>query len=203
VLGGHGGDSPAPLTPAAGTHSLAATRQATAVAPSASAKTSYAVDPCLVGNWKDAGDVLNNTIHGQRAQFTGKGGGIEVSADGGVTEQFGPETLTATIDGNVWTEVLGGSAAMHATTSHGQMVLSDIAVSPDATQAVRERRLRQHRPDVGVDHPHALHLLAVHTAAVLVRRHLGIRPRDLTSRASVRQARDASAGGRTTPLQER
>jgi hypothetical protein len=138
VLGGHGGDSPAPLTPAAGTHSLAATRQATAVAPSASAKTSYAVDPCLVGNWKDAGDVLNNTIHGQRAQFTGKGGGIEVSADGGVTEQFGPETLTATIDGNVWTEVLGGSAAMHATTSHGQMVLSDIAVSPDATYKLYE-----------------------------------------------------------------
>ncbi|MCW2891761.1 MAG: hypothetical protein JWO75_1250 [Actinomycetia bacterium] len=91
-----------------------------------------------MGNWKDAGDVLNNTIHGQRAQFTGKGGGIEVSADGGVTEQFGPETLTATIDGNVWTEVLGGSAAMHATTSHGQMVLSDIAVSPDATYKLYE-----------------------------------------------------------------
>ena len=119
-------------------HSLAATRQATAVVPSASAKTSYAVDSCLVGNWKDAGDVLNNTIHGQRAQFTGKGGGIEVSADGSVTEQFGPETLTATIDGNVWTEVLGGSAAMHATTSHGQMVFSDIAVSPDATYKLYE-----------------------------------------------------------------
>ena len=138
VLGSHGGGSPAPLTPTAGTHSLAATRRSTAVAPSASAKTSYAVDSCLVGNWKDAGDVLDNTIHGQRAQFTGKGGGIEVSADGGATEQFGPETLTATIDGNVWTEVLGGSAAMHATTSHGQLVLSDIAASPDATYKLYE-----------------------------------------------------------------
>jgi hypothetical protein len=91
-----------------------------------------------VGSWKDAGDVLHNKIDGQQALFTGKGGGIEVSADGGVTQQFGPETLTATIDGNVWTEVLGGSAAMHATTGNGEMVFSDVADSPDATYKLYE-----------------------------------------------------------------
>jgi protein kinase-like protein len=136
ALGGHGGNSPG--SPTAGSRSLAATRQATAAAPSPTAKTSYAVDSCLVGNWKDAGDVLHNKIQGQQALFTGKGGGIEVSADGGVTQQFGPETLTATIDGNVWTEVLGGSAAMHATTSNGEMVFSDVADSPDAAYKLYE-----------------------------------------------------------------
>jgi hypothetical protein len=138
VLGGHGGNSPAAGSPTAGGHSLAATQQATAASPSPAAKTSYAVDSCLVGNWKDAGDVLHNKIQGQQALFTGNGGGIEVSADGGVTQQFGPETLTATIDGNVWTEVLGGSAAMHATTSNGEMVFSDVADSPDAAYKLYE-----------------------------------------------------------------
>ena len=69
-----------------------------------------------MGNWKDAGDVLDNTIDGQSGQFTGTGGGMEVNGNGGVTQQLGPETLTATIAGNVWTETLGGSTTMHATT---------------------------------------------------------------------------------------
>ena len=39
---------------------------------------------------------------------------MKFNADGSVTQQFGPETLTATIDGNVWTEVLGGSETLGA-----------------------------------------------------------------------------------------
>jgi hypothetical protein len=133
ALGGHGsqgGNPPAPVQPTSATHSLAATRQPTVNSPTV--KTSYAVDSCLVGNWKDAGDVLTNTIQGQSAQFTGKGGGLQVRPDGSVAQQFGPETLTGTIDGNVWTERLGGSATMHAKTGGGKVTFSNIAVSPDA-----------------------------------------------------------------------
>jgi hypothetical protein len=149
--GGHSGNSAAPGTPVV-SHSPAAARSvapttspagpkkaaAPAATPSASPKRPYAVDSCLVGNWKDAGDVLDNTIDGQTGQFTGTGGGMEVTADGSGTEQFGPETLTATIAGNVWTEVLGGSATMHVTTRDGDMVFSDVAASPDASYKLYE-----------------------------------------------------------------
>ncbi|HEY6493744.1 MAG TPA: hypothetical protein VIZ43_10745, partial [Trebonia sp.] len=97
-----------------------------------------AVDSCLVGTWKDAGDTLDNTIDGQPGRFTGAGGGMEVSANGSVTEQFGPETLTATINGNVWTEVLGGSATMHATTQGGDITFHDVAASPSAAYTLYE-----------------------------------------------------------------
>jgi len=123
--------------PAAGTRSASAKnakQPSTAAASSpASRKRSYAVDSCLVGNWKDAGDVLVNTLNdGQSGQFTGTGGGMEVNAGGGVTQQLGPETLTATIEGNVWAEVLGGSVSMHATTRNGDIIYSDVSASPDA-----------------------------------------------------------------------
>ncbi|HEX6518536.1 MAG TPA: protein kinase [Streptosporangiaceae bacterium] len=163
TLGGHNGNSAAPGTPnathslaaaqrPASTASSASTRRPSATAatrsasakitkrpsvpaasPSATRKRSYAVDSCLVGDWKDAGDVLDNTIDGQSGQFTGTGGGMEVNAGGGVTQQLGPETLTATITGNVWTEVLRGSATMHATTRGGDIIFSDVNASPDAS----------------------------------------------------------------------
>ena len=76
--------------------------------------------------------MLTNTIQGQTTQFTGKGGGLQIAPNGGVTQQFGPETLTGTIDGDVWTEVLGGTAAMHAKTGGGKITFSNIDVSADA-----------------------------------------------------------------------
>jgi hypothetical protein len=163
ALGGHGGKPGAPGTASTAIHSVAAARTAAPLrtaaprrtgaprrtaasptptaaspTPSASATRSYAVDACLVGNWKDAGDVLDNTIRGQSGQFTGTGGAMEVSADGSVTQQLGPETLTATIAGNTWTEVLTGSITFHLTTRHGDMIFSDIAASPDAVYKLYE-----------------------------------------------------------------
>jgi hypothetical protein len=152
ALGGHGGNPAARDTPSTAAHSPAAARAAVspahsasakkttaaAAVPSASAKKHYALNSCLVGTWKDAGDVLDNTIDGQPGQFTGKGGAMRFNADGSVMQQFGPETLTATIDGNVWTEVLGGSVTMHATTRDGRLVFSDVAVSPDASYRLYE-----------------------------------------------------------------
>jgi serine/threonine protein kinase len=104
-----------------------------AAAASASPSISYAVDSCIVGTWKDAGDVLDNTIDGDPMQFTGAGGGLVVHADGSATQQQGPETLTATDSaGNTWAEVLGGSVAYHIATSRGVMRFSDVNAAPDA-----------------------------------------------------------------------
>jgi hypothetical protein len=55
-----------------------------------------------------------------------------------IKRPLGPETLTATIGGNVWTEVLGGSVTMHAATRHGDIVFSDVATSPDASYKLYE-----------------------------------------------------------------
>ena len=148
---------------------------AAAVAPSAGAKKSYAVDSCLVGTWKDAGDVLDNTIEGQPSQFTGKGGNLAVNTDGRITQQFGPETLTATIDGNVWTEVLRGSATMRATTQPWPLgIQPHRRLAGRRLQAVRERHLQRLRPDGAVVRPLPLYLLVRHVADVLVRRHVDI-----------------------------
>ena len=193
ALGHHGGTPSPPVTPTV-THSLAATRQPTAGAPTPSAKTSYAVDSCVVGRWKDAGDVLTNTIQGQATQFTGKGGGLQIAANGGVTQQFGPETLTGTIDGDVWTEVLGGTAAMHAKTGGGKITFSGIDVSADAGYKLYRNGVYDSAgPDVGVDHPHALHLHADHPPPRLVRRLLGLRPGELAQGSPI-TARSISPG---------
>jgi len=147
ALGGLRGHPAAPRAPSSALHSLAATRRAAAFAspsrtatPSgaASATKHYAIDACLVGNWKDAGDVLVNTIDGQQGHFTGRGGGMRVNADGDVAQQLGPETLTATIDGNTWTEVLSGSVTMRAATRHGDLVFSNVFASPDASYKLYE-----------------------------------------------------------------
>jgi hypothetical protein len=130
-LSSHGANSSGPPAPAAA-RSPAAARTTAPTARPAAKQQADAVDSCLVGTWKDVGDALDNTIEGQPGRFTGAGGGMRVSADGSVTEQLGPETLTATIGGNVWTEVLGGSVTMHATTRDGDIVFSDVAASPDA-----------------------------------------------------------------------
>jgi len=50
----------------------------------------------------------------------------------------------------VWTEVLSGSATMHATTSHGEMVFSDIAASPDAGYKLYENGIYQNAGPMSV-----------------------------------------------------
>ena len=146
ALVGHGGNSAGPGTPTTAGRSLAAARttapatpSAATITASASAKTSYAVDSCVVGNWKNATDELDNTqYNGNIVRFTGQSGGLQIGPDGHVKQEFGPETLTATADGNVWTEVVIGSATSHMTTSHGEMVKSDIVASPDASYKLYE-----------------------------------------------------------------
>jgi serine/threonine protein kinase len=128
VFSSHGGNPPAPGP--SGSHPVAA---GTGSPASPSAGTSYAVDSCVVGQWTDAGDVLTNTIDEQQAKFTGKGGSLAIKPDGSVAQQFGPETLSSTVDNYVWTEVLAGSGTMSAATGNGKITFSNIELAPDAT----------------------------------------------------------------------
>jgi serine/threonine protein kinase len=144
VLGNQHANPGAPATASTPARSLAAVlktgaprashRPALTTIPSPSPRISYAVDRCIVGTWKDAGDVLHNTIYGDPMQFTGAGGGLVVNANGSATQQQGPETLTATdSSGNTWAEVLGGSVAYHVTTSKGGVMrFSDVHAGSDA-----------------------------------------------------------------------
>jgi type II secretory pathway pseudopilin PulG len=161
TLPGHGGSPQASETQSAASHPAAAVQQTTAgrrsasthatspsarpkasavAAPATSPKVSYAVDQCIVGSWKDAGDVLVNTENdGEKVSFTGTGGSMVVHADGSATQQLGPETLTGTDSaGNVWSEVITGSATMRLTTSGGEIQYSDISVSSDAMYKLYE-----------------------------------------------------------------
>ena len=162
TLPGHGGSPQASETKSAASRPAAVVQQTTAGrrsasthatspsarpkasaavdAPATSPKVSYAVDQCIVGSWKDAGDVLVNTENdGEKVSFTGTGGSMVVHADGSATQQLGPETLTGTDSaGNVWSEVITGSATMRLTTSGGEIQYSDISASSDAMYKLYE-----------------------------------------------------------------
>jgi hypothetical protein len=150
LLALHGrGNSPGP------NHSLAAvgTKTATASAhkspgaslrsktsPSPKPNPTPAVDACLVGTWTVVADDLLNNINNAQVQFTftGHGGYITFRADGSGFEEFAPETLTAVINGNTWTDVFQGSVTMHVDTRGGDMLFSDVLPSKNALQTLYE-----------------------------------------------------------------
>jgi hypothetical protein len=100
--------------------------------PSKSAPRQLAVDACLVGTWIDTADNAISKIYSNQAELTGHGGYLIVRADGSGVWAFGPETMSATVNGNYWTEVLRGSATMHVTT-RGAMYFSNVVDSKNAT----------------------------------------------------------------------
>jgi serine/threonine protein kinase len=145
TLPGHGGNPQAAETQSGTSHPAAVVWQTTLGRRSASThatspNVSYAVDRCIVGSWKDAGDVLVNTENdGEKVTFTGTGGSMVVHADGSATQQLGPETLTGTDSaGNVWSEVITGSATFRLTTSGGKIQFSHISLMPDAVYKLYE-----------------------------------------------------------------
>jgi hypothetical protein len=101
--------------------------------PSKPAPRQLAVDACLVGTWTNTADNAIGKIYANQAELTGHGGYMIVRANGSGVWAFGPETLSATVNGNYWTEVLRGSATMYVTTSGGAMYFSNIAESKNAT----------------------------------------------------------------------
>jgi len=96
--------------------------------PSPSPSPSPAIDPCLVGSWKGVSDNVNNTIDSNTVTFTGPGPASTVfTADGTNTSNFGSgEVLTATVDGDHWTETLKGTSTQHVETRDGTMLSSNV-----------------------------------------------------------------------------
>jgi molecular chaperone DnaK len=121
-----------PATSAPPTSALAATSATTtgAAASTGPASPSLAagLDSCVVGTWKGVHQSVTNHVGLEPATFTGPGPASAVlRPDGTGTIDFGAngETLTATVNGNVWTEVVTGSATFTYQTSNGSLLFSD------------------------------------------------------------------------------
>lgn len=115
---------PSPKTP---------TPKASKPKASKSASRQLAVDACLVGTWINTADNPLVKINNIQVDLTGHGGYVTVRANGSGVWAFGPETASATVNGNYWTFVLQGSATMHVTTLGGAMYFSNVADSKNAT----------------------------------------------------------------------
>jgi Protein kinase domain len=158
ALRGHGGNPSAPSNTLAAVATDQTTGSASGSAgqgpsrfsarPAASASASAraiakprpAVDACLVGTWIVVDSDLLNTINGSPVQFTGGRSGdyMIVQADGNGYENFSGEVLSATINGNSWTDVFAGSVTMHVDTDGGSMYFSDVVPSANASQTLYE-----------------------------------------------------------------
>jgi molecular chaperone DnaK len=99
---------------------------ATSTGPSPSLASG--LDSCVVGTWKGVHQTATNHVGLEPATFTGPGPASAIlRPDGTGTIDFGAngETLTATVNGNVWTEVVTGSATFTYQTSNGSLLFSD------------------------------------------------------------------------------
>jgi hypothetical protein len=144
ALHAHGGNTAVPpRSTGTSTSSLAALgvrtqKPSSHPSPRPRPKPTPALDPCLVGTWTDVADDLDNTIDSRLVQFTGHGGYMIVRADGSGMMAFGPETMSATDNGNKWTDVFEGSATMHVDTSGGTILYSDVVPSKNAGYTLYE-----------------------------------------------------------------
>jgi hypothetical protein len=133
VLGNHGGNIPlAKQSLAAAPGQSTTLRQQAAPPPSASPSPTTALDSCLVGNWKASAVDLLNTINGAPVQFTGGGTRLTVRPDGSAVSDWPGVVLTATVNGDSWTDVLRGTATMHLETYGGSMLVSGVTPSKNA-----------------------------------------------------------------------
>jgi hypothetical protein len=85
-----------------------------------------AIDPCLIGTWHDNLFQLTNTIDGNPVQFTGRGAlGTETfRADGTyISTSSGNTPITATVNGNQWSETFTGTVTEHVKTRNGTLVV--------------------------------------------------------------------------------
>jgi molecular chaperone DnaK len=117
----------APPTSAPAATSAATTSAAASTGP-ASPSLASGLDSCVVGTWKGVSQIVTNHIGLEPAEFTGPGpASFILRPDGTGTADFGPngETLTATVNGVVWTEVVTGGATFTYQTSNGSLLFSD------------------------------------------------------------------------------
>jgi hypothetical protein len=117
----------APPTSAPAATSAATTGAAAGTGP-ASPSLASGLDSCVVGTWKGVHQTVTNHVGLEPAEFTGPGpASFILRPDGTGTRDFGAngETLTATVNGNVWTEVVTGSTTFTYQTSNGSLLFSD------------------------------------------------------------------------------
>jgi len=117
-----------PATSAPPASASAATSAATASTGPASPSLASGLDSCVVGTWKGVHQTVTNHVGLEPVTFTGPDPASAIlRPDGTGTIDFGAngETLTATVNGNVWTEVVTGSATFTYQTSNGSLLFSD------------------------------------------------------------------------------
>jgi hypothetical protein len=132
ALTGHGGGKPQANGGTSGkTHNVSR--------PSSPAATaSSGLDSCLFGTWRQTLEQIPDTINGDPITLSGGYGMIETFSPSGVaTMQYGGGiTYTATLNGNVWSEVINGSATYDYTTQDGMLLSSNVIAN--GTQALDE-----------------------------------------------------------------
>jgi len=90
------------------------------------------LDSCLVGTWKGVHQVVTNWARFEPAEFAGPGpASLILRPDYTGTVDFGAkeETLTGTVNGHAWTEVVTGSDAFTYQTSNDSLLFSDVQAS--------------------------------------------------------------------------
>ena len=88
---------------------------------------SSTLDSCLVGTWKQALEQIPDTINGNPVDLSGGYGMIEsFASDGIATVQYSGTTYTVKVNGNLWSEVITGSATYDYTTQDGMLLSSDV-----------------------------------------------------------------------------
>jgi len=115
----------------------ASTAPTASAAPIVPVTPASSIDPCLLGTWKGVSENVTNKIDDNSVQFTGSGPATATfAADGTATTAWGKgEVLTATVNGDKWTETVKGTATMHIETRGGMMLTSNVVAKGTWTLA--------------------------------------------------------------------
>jgi molecular chaperone DnaK len=125
ALTSHGGN----LAASGRTHNNARLTAPGSSAPSSPGPNpSSSLDSCLLGTWKQTLEQIPDTINGDPVAMSGGYGMIEIfSPDGAATVEYGGgTTYTATVNGNLWSQVVTGTATYDYTIQDGMLLSSDV-----------------------------------------------------------------------------
>jgi hypothetical protein len=91
--------------------------------PSPSATT---LAQCLVGTWTETGEDDPDTLNNTSVIFTGGAGAIQIFEPNGINIiEFNHMTLTASANGNTWTEEYNGQVSVHYAVDNDTLLSSD------------------------------------------------------------------------------
>jgi hypothetical protein len=140
TLAGHGGSNPAHNGAVSGKAHLAGpkARPSSSALASPTPSPSSTLDSCLFGTWRQTLEQIPDTINGNPVTLSGGFGVIQTFSPSGVnTIQYGNgATYTVHVNGNLWSEVVTGSATANYTIQDGMLLISDVIAH--GTQALYE-----------------------------------------------------------------